>query len=1391
MKRLILIVTILTACIFQSEAQDCVDKDTVTVPWCANAPYYKHIRDNGMEIEYPPGLYCETFPMIGPAWLNIISVANPPPQHKSATLCQNKMLHFYNLIINGAEFPLGDTTLQATAWGYGDDCDTTMILHLTVTQVYDYTIKDQICVGEPYLKNGFYLAPHDLAGPYSYTHNPPLKSHCGCDSIVTLKLTVNPKKEVKIYAEICEGDIYWKNGFKESTSGIYTQYLSTAEGCDSTVILNLTVHNFKDTLEVNVCNNNLPFFYQKKSNNEIIKCVPGLQIVDTIRTGTLCDSIIYLYLDTIPNLEWYQYKTLCQNEVLNFYGNNINGADYSVGNDTLYYFVPSSNSKLCDTLMKLILTVLPVYNDTIEAQICVGEPYLLNGFGLDEQTIAGTFYHTINPGTHHGCDSIVTLKLTVNPRKETIINAEICEGDTYSDYNFNESTSGVFTQNLSTAGSCDSTVILNLIVHNLKDTLEVSVCNNNLPYYYQKKSNNEIIECVPGLQLVDIIPTGTLCDSLIYLNLDTIPNLEWYQYALLCQNETLNFHGNIINEGKDYPVGNDTLYYFASSFNPNNCDTLMKLILTVTPAYNDTIEAQICEGDSYLLNGFLLPEQNTAGTFFYTKNQGTHHGCDSVVTLQLTVNPKKTTTIYAEICDGYTYSENGFNESTSGTYTNYETSALGCDSTAILILTVHNNVDTLERSVCENKLPYLYQKKSNNEIIECMPGYQIVDTILTGGLCDSIIYLHLELTPNLEWYQYEKLCQNETLNFYGNIINGANYPLGNDTLYYFVSSLNPNSCDTLMKLILTVVQAYNDTIEDQTCVGEPYINSEYGFSLEPHDAPGTYYHYNNLQNQHDCDSIITLKLTVNPQKTTTIYAEICEGETYSENGFNESTSGTYTNYETSAMGCDSTATLFLTVYNAADTLERETCSNEPYYYIKHNGFRVLCEEGLQSVDTIHTGGLCDLVIYVNLTVIENPDWYEYERICQNKTLNFHNHIIHGADYPVGLNTLHFTVPSAYDCDTLMTVFLTVVAAHNDTIKDEICLGEPYYSNGFGLLEQNNVGTFYFTNELINQYGCDSIVTLELTVHPHKDTTIYDTICVGETYLNYGFNIDETEPGEYQYIDSVTNGRCKYAFTLNLTILQNLKMDSLSLPEICGDAASFPINYNIFDGKIDNIFVSFDEKELFAGFEDFVEHNPSIDHITIQLPPNVLPDNYSVTLYVEGRCSDTTFTVNFTVLYPSSVMEQRWNDVIILKNSAYNGGYVFYDNEWLVNGEHIFAQYDKGSYIYTENSTLQFGSEYRALLTRVGQYQSICSCPLIPVPHSKSSDPPHLVSGKGKIKIFSKEPIAELTLMNILGQTIRSGHFANTEIEINADTGIYIIRLVTDKGQIYTQKIIVQ
>ncbi|MBQ9311567.1 MAG: T9SS type A sorting domain-containing protein [Bacteroidales bacterium] len=132
----------------------------------------------------------------------------------------------------------------------------------------------------------------------------------------------------------------------------------------------------------------------------------------------------------------------------------------------------------------------------------------------------------------------------------------------------------------------------------------------------------------------------------------------------------------------------------------NGCDSTITLNLTVIevtlPCENveNTIEESICEGNSFEFNQQIYTE---AGTYYAYLQ--TWDGCDSVVVLNLTVNPIYNNTINATINPGEVYNENGFNETTEGTYTLELQTINGCDSTVTLNLTVNSSINDVENGI--------------------------------------------------------------------------------------------------------------------------------------------------------------------------------------------------------------------------------------------------------------------------------------------------------------------------------------------------------------------------------------------------------------------------------------------------------------------------------------------------------------------------------------------------------------------------------------------------------------------------------------------------------------------------------------------------------------------
>jgi hypothetical protein len=81
-----------------------------------------------------------------------------------------------------------------------------------------------------------------------YTDVIPVANGCG-DSTITINLTINNSVQSSFSATICGGESYTWNDQTYDYSGLFTQTFPAANGCDSIVTLNLTV-NYNDYIQI-------------------------------------------------------------------------------------------------------------------------------------------------------------------------------------------------------------------------------------------------------------------------------------------------------------------------------------------------------------------------------------------------------------------------------------------------------------------------------------------------------------------------------------------------------------------------------------------------------------------------------------------------------------------------------------------------------------------------------------------------------------------------------------------------------------------------------------------------------------------------------------------------------------------------------------------------------------------------------------------------------------------------------------------------------------------------------------------------------------------------------------------------------------------------------------
>ncbi|MBQ7490415.1 MAG: C10 family peptidase, partial [Bacteroidales bacterium] len=193
-------------------------------------------------------------------------------------------------------------------------------------------------------------------------------------------------------------------------------------------------------------------------------------------------------------------------------------------------------------------------------------------------------------------------------------------------------------------------------------------------------------------------------------------------------------------------VWNDSTYFtsgdYTQHFNTvNGCDSAVTLHLTI----NNSVETEFTETrcDSFVWNDSTY---FTSGN--YTQHFSTVNGCDSAVTLHLTINNSVETSFAETRCDSFVWNDSTY--FTSGDYTQHFSTVNGCDSTVTLHLTINNSVETeFAETHCDS---FVW-----NDSTYFISGDYTQHFSTVNG-CDSAVTLHLTINNSVETEFTETRC---------------------------------------------------------------------------------------------------------------------------------------------------------------------------------------------------------------------------------------------------------------------------------------------------------------------------------------------------------------------------------------------------------------------------------------------------------------------------------------------------------------------------------------------------------------------------------------------------------------------------------------------------------
>ena len=241
--------------------------------------------------------------------------------------------------------------------------------------------------------NSYVVGSSTYTNPGNYTDT--LQTTNLCDSIVYTNLSINASIYISNYDTICNGQSIIVGVNLYNQSGVYTDTLTSSNGCDSLITTNLLVKtNVNFTQNIIICQNDgvqvgTNYYTQNGTYLDIFTSQNG------------CDSIVTTIVSVISTSTVLNYQTICLGDSI-LVANNVY---YNVG----FYTDILQTINGCDSVINTNLTILPEIINSLVIEICDGEYFVV---GNSTYSLSGTYTDTLV--NNYGCDSILITDLNVS-----------------------------------------------------------------------------------------------------------------------------------------------------------------------------------------------------------------------------------------------------------------------------------------------------------------------------------------------------------------------------------------------------------------------------------------------------------------------------------------------------------------------------------------------------------------------------------------------------------------------------------------------------------------------------------------------------------------------------------------------------------------------------------------------------------------------------------------------------------------------------------------------------------------------------------------------------------------------------------------------------------------
>jgi len=338
--------------------------------------------------------------------------------------------------------------------------------------------------------------------------------------------------------------------------------------------------------------------------------------------------------------------------------------------------------------------------------------------------------------------------------------------------------------------------VAGLMIVSTSSTTAITACNS-----YTVPSGDETYTASGSY--MDTIPNMAGCDSIMTINLTVINSSSSTQSITACNSYTV-------------PSGDET-YTASGSYmdtipNMAGCDSIMAINLTIINSSTSTQSITAC-------NSYTVPSGNQTYTMSgtYMDTIPNMAGCDSLMTISLTIINSSASTQTVTSCNSYTV-PGGQVYTMSGTYMDTIPNMAGCDSVMTFNLTITNSSSSTQSvNAC-----YIYTVPSGSQTYTMSGTY--MDTIPNMAGCDSIMTINLTIDTVDTGVTVSSLGSQLTANAAGAgyqwIDCGTSMPLAGETAQTFIATVpgtyavvvTQNSCTDTSDCYIVLVTGVQDVL---------------------------------------------------------------------------------------------------------------------------------------------------------------------------------------------------------------------------------------------------------------------------------------------------------------------------------------------------------------------------------------------------------------------------------------------------------------------------------------------------------------------------------------------------------------------------------------------------